>query len=301
MDKDTAEKLEGSIVKWEGIVDGTVENDGPRNCPLCQKFAHAGMPLGERCNGCPVMERTGQRGCNGSPYVYYIAGQPSATKAAQEELDFLKSLRDEKITSLTERNGHTYTEIVTAWMDHPELVFLNGGPRGEECGMVNTLDWDVGHYTIVEVHNYLTWEQVDAGYPRKDTDPNNGFQYKPMARGSWHNSISWDQRETLKETWRKDEIRIDPDFEPGLKFVEPVILYWGMTAAECYADYTSHPERWEYKSLIDDGWRACTGHDSLVAVTDALRKGRKRRKYQKPTVEQRLEAIEAQLVLGKQS
>jgi hypothetical protein len=39
MDEKTLEALKGSIRKWEAIVDGTGEDDGADNCPLCHMFA----------------------------------------------------------------------------------------------------------------------------------------------------------------------------------------------------------------------------------------------------------------------
>lgn len=91
MDAKTLIALRGSIAKWEGIVQGTVKDEGPDNCPLCLLFYN------DDCEGCPVSEATGETCCDDSPYPIYwgIAngqrdGDPVA--AAQAELDFLKSL-----------------------------------------------------------------------------------------------------------------------------------------------------------------------------------------------------------------
>jgi hypothetical protein len=101
MDNATLEALRGSIAKWEGIVAGTVTNEGPYNCPLCQLFMlYAEDNL---CEGCPVKERTGRTGCAETPYEDYAelgnehTFEGSVTKtllqqAAQRELEFLKSL-----------------------------------------------------------------------------------------------------------------------------------------------------------------------------------------------------------------
>lgn len=67
MNKDTLEALKGSIAKWEGIVSNTAVDMGPWNCDLCQKFLY---PQG--CVGCPVLEKTGKTGCNGSPYEEFF-------------------------------------------------------------------------------------------------------------------------------------------------------------------------------------------------------------------------------------
>ena len=101
MEVETLTALQGSIAKWEAIVDGTGFDSGPENCPLCQRFRDGS---GQRvsCKGCPVAEHTGQTGCQGSPYDEYerlndgeddLEATPEALKdAAQRELAFLKSL-----------------------------------------------------------------------------------------------------------------------------------------------------------------------------------------------------------------
>jgi hypothetical protein len=103
MDAETLEALRGSIAKWEGIVDGTMTDEGPFNCPLCRRFNDR-KGVSNDCQGCPVMARTGHRGCLESPYQTYddyiehcdwndIPIDKSHAKAlAQAELDFLKSL-----------------------------------------------------------------------------------------------------------------------------------------------------------------------------------------------------------------
>jgi hypothetical protein len=94
MDEKTLIALKGSIAKWEGIVAGTVKDEGQDNCPLCQQF------IDEGCVACPVMGVTGHSGCWGSPYDDYAALEEgygseeyeSVRDAAQAELDFLRSL-----------------------------------------------------------------------------------------------------------------------------------------------------------------------------------------------------------------
>jgi hypothetical protein len=106
MDAETLEALRGSIAKWEGIVAGTLPDMGIENCSLCQRFAH------ENCHGCPVMLRTGKSDCVSTPYMQWHTvcpwseadigdGEPvnerwaktdAHRRAAQAELDFLKSL-----------------------------------------------------------------------------------------------------------------------------------------------------------------------------------------------------------------
>ena len=38
MNPDTLSALQGSILKWEHVVDGSGPEGGSDNCPLCQKF-----------------------------------------------------------------------------------------------------------------------------------------------------------------------------------------------------------------------------------------------------------------------
>lgn len=111
MDKAVRRALEGSIRKWEGIVANGKTDDGP--CDLCDLFADPeNLPDAGWCVGCPVMARTGQANCEGSPYWawrrLFINGpddevwdnsfprrartEEQAT-AAQAELEFLRSLR----------------------------------------------------------------------------------------------------------------------------------------------------------------------------------------------------------------
>ena len=105
MNSETREALEGSIKKWQGIVDGTVLNAGSTNCPLCVMFLNM-----NDCSGCPVYEKTGKNSCHGSPYHRFVdhsasypgeddkgfdAWQTESTRLAQAELDFLISLRED--------------------------------------------------------------------------------------------------------------------------------------------------------------------------------------------------------------
>jgi hypothetical protein len=99
MNAKTLTALRGSIAKWEAIVAGTGKDLGAANCPLCKMFFYwDGEEMVGNCEGCPVMEKTGQIRCAGSPYdeiennidpdeyhnEYHIA--------AQREVDFLRSL-----------------------------------------------------------------------------------------------------------------------------------------------------------------------------------------------------------------
>lgn len=95
MHRNTIEALRGSIKKWEGVVAGTIKNEGQSNCPLCKLFWN------KFCEGCPVSEHTGRMACEGSPYYSYWvmvdlqnidARSEEAISTAQAELDFLKAL-----------------------------------------------------------------------------------------------------------------------------------------------------------------------------------------------------------------
>ncbi|NTA27451.1 hypothetical protein [Allorhizobium ampelinum] len=99
MDTKTREALEASIRHWEENVAAETVDEiklGSNFCALCWVFGNRG------CNGCPVSERTLCRGCIGSPYHRAIDGKcewsfsgnkQNWLKAAQDELDFLISLR----------------------------------------------------------------------------------------------------------------------------------------------------------------------------------------------------------------
>ena len=100
MNKQTLKALKGSIKKWERIVAGELEDEGPDNCPLCKLYY-----WDKDCTGCPVFEKTAKHYCSGTPYedkwvplirreafVNKRADTPEKKKAARAELKFLKSL-----------------------------------------------------------------------------------------------------------------------------------------------------------------------------------------------------------------
>jgi hypothetical protein len=114
MDKETLEVLEGSISKWNKIVAGIGKDKGTDNCSLCSKFYYLEEPetednLGDpfrqkMCYGCPISIASGDIGCDNTPYEEwrdlvhgsdypYKADTKAKRVAAQQELDFLKSLR----------------------------------------------------------------------------------------------------------------------------------------------------------------------------------------------------------------
>ena len=97
--------LEGSIKKWEDIVEGSGEDESTENCPLCEEY----IDLDLKCEGCPVSNYTGYTFCGESPYAAWdthltefhgkvlpfgkVKGCKTCDDLAQAELDFLKSLR----------------------------------------------------------------------------------------------------------------------------------------------------------------------------------------------------------------
>ena len=105
MDAKTLKALEGSIMKWEKIVDGKGIDDGIDNCPLCKLFY-----LNGDCEECPVSKKTESYCCSETPYDEWHDHQndkhpqfdeykircDTCKKLAEKELAFLKSLLPKK-------------------------------------------------------------------------------------------------------------------------------------------------------------------------------------------------------------
>lgn len=104
MDDITKKALEGSIKKWENIVNMKEGDNGSINCPLCTEF------IDDDCEGCPVGEATGDY-CVNKEYDNWKKHHrevhrrvelpstphkkcPECKELAQKELDFLISLRE---------------------------------------------------------------------------------------------------------------------------------------------------------------------------------------------------------------
>lgn len=86
--------LLSSIEHWKDIRDGKCTSF--QSCDLCQKFG--GTPY---CIGCPIYEKTGETGCNRTPYkdfIHFIKDNPSLyhsdkyKELAQKMLNFLVAL-----------------------------------------------------------------------------------------------------------------------------------------------------------------------------------------------------------------
>ena len=112
MRPDTLEALNSSIEHWTKIVAGDEGSEGASNCALCALFTCIKLNFeNDDYTTCPVQEYTGREGCEGTPYEYFNmvgertnnsfakwAKSPNVVKAAQDELDFLKSLLPKKET-----------------------------------------------------------------------------------------------------------------------------------------------------------------------------------------------------------
>lgn len=64
LDAEQRAALVECIEAWELKRDGLLPVDGTNTCPLCWRYVKPPEP----CEGCPVMQETGQFGCVGSPY-----------------------------------------------------------------------------------------------------------------------------------------------------------------------------------------------------------------------------------------
>ena len=107
MDDRTLRALQGSIAKWQAIVQGIGTDEGCTNCPLCIEFFDTtgetddGEVQVDECFECPVFKFTGETGCEGTPHSAAwdalggrgkLANTPAKVAAARAELEFLQSL-----------------------------------------------------------------------------------------------------------------------------------------------------------------------------------------------------------------
>ena len=115
MDQRTAEALEASIIKYMKLIARVERGEevgfheiSSNNCPLCALFLDQEGYASSDCVGCPVMGRTGKRGCADSPWVKLadsvdppvVSGNLSELQAEcafwlKAELAFLLSLRED--------------------------------------------------------------------------------------------------------------------------------------------------------------------------------------------------------------
>ena len=99
MNEVTRAALEESIAHWKRL--GTEEaylgeSTGAVDCPLCALF----ILRNDKCNGCPVMKKTGVHECRNTPYLRarraFLHGPSAEWRDAQDAMiQFLESLREE--------------------------------------------------------------------------------------------------------------------------------------------------------------------------------------------------------------
>jgi hypothetical protein len=108
----TLKALRESIAHWERMQAKWDCGEEPYgdDCALCRRFYEYDAPDGDTCTGCPVMVRTGEHGCEGSPwYAARVAWSnlknygenPKGERLqhwqamAQKQIEFLRSLLPE--------------------------------------------------------------------------------------------------------------------------------------------------------------------------------------------------------------
>ena len=175
MDKRTRTALEGSIAKWEAIVAGTGEDDGPQNCPLCHEFFDELDARGRACSGCPVRMATGQTGCEGSPYddwcdLFYATDHPphvpmkaetlEQQRLAQAEVDFLRSLLPPETEML--RNPGAYWQPISRAPRDREIEVLCP-PREGLPELISKCLWhpDAG-FCVDELREPTHWRKLQG-------------------------------------------------------------------------------------------------------------------------------------------
>lgn len=77
-----------SIRKWSL----SINRYGTLNCYLCWEFHTDHQSENPCCFGCPVMEVSGQRFCQGTPYWYGDLSYQDSESYRINELDFLLSI-----------------------------------------------------------------------------------------------------------------------------------------------------------------------------------------------------------------
>lgn len=113
MDERTTKALDASILKWTEMSNGIgMERTSVGDCALCELFYGTWS-----CNGCPVMARTGNPFCRGTPYSKYRHGQDryvpqeELMQLAKEEVDFLTSLRPPLMGGGEGRDAEAHTQV----------------------------------------------------------------------------------------------------------------------------------------------------------------------------------------------
>ena len=95
------EALLASIAYWkENLAAGLHEAEiGGKDCPLCNA-TRPSPASGINCSKCPVMQKTGEQDCEGSPWrdvsnAFWAADEVAFREAAQREITLLESLLPE--------------------------------------------------------------------------------------------------------------------------------------------------------------------------------------------------------------
>ena len=86
MNKETKIAVEGSIKKWQNIVDGTGVDEQAKNCPLCLMLAD-----GTNCQGTPYID-WGDHQLQHGHINAVMKGCPICLELAKAELEFLRGL-----------------------------------------------------------------------------------------------------------------------------------------------------------------------------------------------------------------
>lgn len=99
MNAKTLTALKASIAHWERMRDDRECGELPdcQDCPLCKRFLNRSSEEFPWCLGCPVARNTGRIGCQNTPWqfanaTFSVGSNRQWRKAAQAEIDFLKSL-----------------------------------------------------------------------------------------------------------------------------------------------------------------------------------------------------------------
>jgi len=88
--------LKESIDFWELVSEGKAESRGRSTCALCTLYNR--VIRGETsCEGCPIFRKTGEAGCEGTPYVDYVAAKKAKSlwlKDVGISSDVMPDIRD---------------------------------------------------------------------------------------------------------------------------------------------------------------------------------------------------------------
>lgn len=105
--------LEGSIKKWHKIViafeevegtdlDPDYEENGPVNCPLCQRYhpSFTGNKAWRCSDACAIRKDTGKPFCDGTPYEAWSDEEEGETlENAKAMYDYLVDLNSRAVTT----------------------------------------------------------------------------------------------------------------------------------------------------------------------------------------------------------